>query len=215
MSAFDIRKSNMADRAVESGLEFVLDNKKLIIIILTLMLICGGSFVLGFIEGKRQGAHESNQSATAIVPSSLPENAPPPATPAVTESQAGAESERAGSEEQHLDWYKSVNGQEQEAKLDSPKKTAESSVDAKKNPPILHADSITFSVQVGAYRQKHDIEIKAQELRTKGFDCRIEPPNPPEQLYFLKVGKFSSRSDAIAIQLRLKKNGFNSFIKTN
>jgi cell division septation protein DedD len=40
-------------------------------------------------------------------------------------------------------------------------------------------------------------------------------PNAPEELYLLKVGKFSSRADATATQLKLKKSGFNSFIKIN
>jgi cell division protein FtsN len=58
------------------------------------------------------------------------------------------------------------------------------------------------------------VEVKAQLLRSKGFDCRIEVPQSSEDLYLLKVGQFKSRAEAVEVQLRLKKNGIGSFIKT-
>jgi cell division protein FtsN len=78
-----------------------------------------------------------------------------------------------------------------------------------------NSEKVTYAVQVGAFRARREVEIKAKALRAEGFDCRIEVPNSPEELYLLKVGKFSSRADATAMQLKLKKSGFNSFIKIN
>ena len=74
---------------------------------------------------------------------------------------------------------------------------------------------MTYSIQVGAFKQKHQLDVRAQMLRQKGFDVWTEAPKDPGDLYLLKVGKFRSRAEAIATQLRLKKNGFSSFIKTN
>ena len=62
-------------------------------------------------------------------------------------------------------------------------------------------------MQVGAFRQRQQAEVKAKLLRSKGFDCRIEVPQSSEALYLLKVGQFKSRAEAVAVQLRLKKNG--------
>jgi cell division protein FtsN len=77
------------------------------------------------------------------------------------------------------------------------------------------SEKATYVVQVGAFRVRREVEIKAKALRAAGYDCRIEVPNAPEALYLLKVGKFTSRADATATQLKLKKSGFNSFIKIN
>jgi cell division protein FtsN len=84
-------------------------------------------------------------------------------------------------------------------------------------PPVKAAAKApsNYSVQVGAFRQKQQVDNKADLLRSKGFDCRIEDPVSAEGLYLLKVGKFKSRAEAVAMQLRLKKSGFSSFIKTN
>jgi cell division protein FtsN len=111
-----------------------------------------------------------------------------------------------------LDWYKSVNRKKEETPIEQPPKISEEeTAKAKTNPPITNS----YSVQVGAYRQKHEAEIKAQSLKSKGFEFRIEPPSSPGQLYLLKVGKYASRADAVAMQIRLKQSGFACFIKTN
>jgi cell division protein FtsN len=119
-------------------------------------------------------------------------------------------------------------------KAELPVESVESKVELKKSPPptvkkiakevaekvisqtkTVSSEKVTYVVQVGAFRARREVEIKAKALRADGFDCRIEVPNAPEELYLLKVGKFSSRADATAMQLKLKKSGFNSFIKSN
>jgi cell division protein FtsN len=200
----------MTDQSVESGLELVLDNKKLIIVFLVLIALLGGAFVLGFIEGKRQGYREGTQAAAALEANSGAESAALSETPANgPDSNASAKS--GESQDQPLNWYKSVNKPEEQAAIEPPpaKKTETPSAKAAPDEPI------SYSVQVGAFRQKHEAEAKAKVLKSKGFDSRIESPQAPEQLFLLKVGKFSSRADAIAMQLRLKNSGFKCFIKTN
>ena len=53
----------MDDQSAEPGFEFVLDNRKLIVVFLLLISFCGGFFVLGFMEGKRQGMQEASLAA--------------------------------------------------------------------------------------------------------------------------------------------------------
>ncbi|HTY63752.1 MAG TPA: SPOR domain-containing protein [Acidobacteriota bacterium] len=85
------------------------------------------------------------------------------------------------------------------------------------NPAAVSAPaaSVSYTVQVGAFRQRQQVEAKAKALKAKGFDCRIEVPQSSEDLYLLKVGRFKSKAEAVEMELRLKKNGFSSFIKTN
>ncbi len=198
----------MSDRAVESGLELVLDNKRLIIGFLVLISFCGGFFILGFEEGKRQGSRGETQKAVAVV--SPNSEAPPSASPAANDSEMKKSAEQVVPAEQSLDWYKSVNRQEGESLIESPE-PSEDKPKTKVPPPV----PTSYTVQVGAFRQKREVEAKAQLLKSKGFNYRIESPQSSEQLYLLKVGKFSSRADAVAMQIRLRKNGFACFIKTN
>jgi hypothetical protein len=52
----------MTDREPEAGHELVLDNRKLIIAFAVLIAICGAFFVLGFMEGRRQGFQDGMQT---------------------------------------------------------------------------------------------------------------------------------------------------------
>ena len=85
----------------------------------------------------------------------------------------------------------------------------------KPQPPEARTGPVTYAVQVGAFRNQSEPEVKARALRARGFDCRIDFPQSAGQLYLVKVGKFNARAEAVAMQLRLKKSGFTSFIKTN
>jgi cell division protein FtsN len=215
----------MTDQASEPGLEVVLDNRKLIIAFAVLIAVCGCFFVVGFIEGKRQGYQEGSQvaaeSKTGANAGSMQtqkgEPAPGPAVEPVKEDVNA----------QPLDWYKNVNRPEGEpestprilpppaVKKAAPAQTAAAAAKAKPEPKPAVAEPVTYTVQVGAFRQKSESEVKARALRAKGFNCRIESPESPGELYLIKVGKFKSRADAVAMQLLLRKSGFNSFIKTN
>jgi cell division protein FtsN len=199
----------MTDRDSESGIEFVLDSRKLIIAFAVLIGVCGCVFVLGFIEGKRQGYQAGSLASMQSGPKAMLDDMP--AQPAGTENSEGnAKSAKEGGEEQPLNWYKSVNRREGEPEGVMPPKDT-----AAKPKSQAAAAKLTYSVQIGAFSKKREAEAKATALRSKGYDCRVEPPHPPEQLYLLKVGIYKTRADAAAIQSRLKKSGINSFIKTN
>jgi cell division protein FtsN len=215
----------MTDQAGPSGFELILDNPRLILAFAVLIAVCGCFFVLGFIEGKRQGLQEGAQAAAessakagmdhSQAQASKPERANP-----------DAKASNGGTEEQPLDWYKNVNRRESEpgivpppAASDATSKIVEPAPPPKaSNKPhanAAHSEPVTYAVQIGAFRQRKELEIRAQMLKSKGYDYRIESPQSPGQLYLLKVGKFASRAEAVAMQIRLKKSGFTSIIKTN
>jgi cell division protein FtsN len=80
---------------------------------------------------------------------------------------------------------------------------------------VPQASPIKYSVQVGAFHRKSEAESKAKALHAQKYDCRIEEPQSSEGLYLLKVGSYKSRAEAVAMQIRLKKSGMVSIIKTN
>jgi len=209
----------MTDRYDESGVELVLDNRKVIIAFAVLIALCGCFFVLGFIEGKRQGFQAGSLSTAQSAPKAGTDDLQ--MQPAGLSDQ-GAKPLKSGEGEQRLDWYKSINRREgaPEGVLpaqgsSSTSKPAASDSANKSKGAAVPAKSLTYSVQVGAFSQRQEADTKAKALRSKGYDARVEPPHPPEQLYLLKVGTFKSRADAVAMQSRLKKNGIHSFVKTN
>jgi cell division protein FtsN len=213
----------MENREAESGLELVFDNRRLIIVFALLIAICGCFFVVGFIEGKRQGFQDGSQTAGESAAKNSPDAEPAPASVPAASSEA-PKSPPQDAADQPLNWYDSINRRGDAptvgppAALDSTPKsplTPAAAVSTEKPRPPASAESGTYSVQVGAFRQKEEVEIQARSLREKGFDCRIEAPEEPGQLYLLKVGNFRTRAEAASMQLRLKKEGVNSFIKTN
>jgi cell division protein FtsN len=194
-----------------------LDNRKLVVAFVVLILICGCFFVVGFVEGKRQGYQAGSlaavESASKRAPSGATETESRPAAAADSEAPAAKEDV----EKQQLNWYKNVSGQEQKNRIKPlPREPAPAPRKEPVKPAASSAPGATsgYTVQVGAFRQRQQVEAKAKLLRSQGFDCRIEVPQSSEDLYLLKVGRFKSRAEAAAMQLRLNKSGFSSFIKT-
>ncbi len=211
----------MAEQTAESGLELVLDNRKLIIAFLLLVAVCGCFFVLGFIEGKRQGLQEGSLASAEGSPKADSGRAEVPAAPGSVLLDEGSGEQQRSMFESESRREESIEPALQTGVPASRQNTVTPVAPPKPAPkPDRGMDSIpsartTYSVQVGAFSQRGQAEKVDQVLRSKGYDCRIEPPGPAHQLYLLKVGKFNSRADAVAVQLRLKKDGFASFIKTD
>ncbi len=206
----------MTNNEVEAGFELVFDNRKLIVAFALLVAICVCFFVLGFREGKRQGYTEGSQiaaeSQSKAAPQTMQVQSDKPAR-----SDSELKSQMQNPADQHLDWYKNVSSRETEPAVipaepankvfaPAPEKSA-----AEKTKP--HPESVTYSLQVGAFSQKAALDAAARSLKEKGFDYQIELPQAEGQLYHLLIGKFHTRAEAAATKLRLQKNGFSSFIK--
>jgi cell division protein FtsN len=138
--------------------------------------------------------------------------------------EPAADSAKQQPADQRLDWYKNVSRREGEAETIPSTVSSDPKPKATVVPPAAVSpdeskpevkEQVTYSVQVGAFLQKQELETRAKMLREKGFECRTEPPQVPGKFYLLKVGSFQSRAEAVAMQLRLKKSGFPSFVKTN
>ncbi len=213
----------MTNHEGETGLELVVDNRKLIITFLLLIAICGTFWVWGFREGKRQGREEGAQTAAeySAKKESVSTETKSAEPARVDQGVVAAKQEPA---DQQLDWYKNVSRKDGEPESIPTKDSSETKATAAAAASsVVPADTskeedkepLTYSAQVGAFVQKQELENRAKVLREKGFECWIDPPQDPKGFYLLKVGKFHSRAEAVAMRLKLKESGFPSIIKTN
>jgi len=221
----------MNQPGADSGTEFVLDNRKLIITFLVVVVVCGAFFVIGFMEGKRQSVPTRTEKAPSV-PAAVTGSAPdqPNVKAADQPTVRKALEERPGSAQ--LEWYKNAQAKDSAAqKAGSSAKVAKPAPAPAKPPAVVQpqpskgaaaadvrsmvpAANVTYTVQVGAFKQKHEADVRAAALKAKGYLCVIDFKSA-EQLYLVKVGRFDTRADAKAVQLQLSKDGFTSFIKVN
>ncbi len=194
-----------------SGFELVLDNRKLIVAFLVLFAFCGGFFIEGYRFGTHHGIQEGSQPAAESQFKTASDKAQVQ-TDKLAHPDAGPKSAKPDSADQPLDWYKQVSSREAEPTAKVPAPVPEKPVPEKPKP---HTESVTYSLQIGAFSQKAALDAAARSLQEKGFDYRIEPPEAEGQLYHLMVGKFHTRAEAAATKLRLQKKGFSAFIKSN
>ncbi len=226
----------MDQHPADGGSQLILDNRKIILGFAVLILICGTFFVIGFMEGKRQGP---DRAADKVAEHSLAVVKTNPQLPAAKADAAPSIAPGDKGVREKLDWYNSVNKRTDEGvkgleSIGSAKATASGSsaaairpttppagqesisAGARPKPPNnVPAAKITYSVQVGAFRYRTEAETKGEQLRVKKYPYVIESSGDTNQLFLLKVGKYESRADAVAMQNRLKKDGFSTFIKTN
>jgi cell division protein FtsN len=216
----------------DTSVEVVLDNRKLILLFGLLMALCIVFFVLGFVEGKRQGAKLEADKATRAQLNTPAASEPSPAGENPAAKPMGERPVR-----EQLEWYKNVNQKTQPVtRLPEPDTTSTSAPSGvkvpsppekdklsskskapnlKSTPPPLVSSRTTYSLQIGAFRQRQEATTAVSALGAKGYTCIITPPTSGDPYYRLKVGHFDSRAEAVAMQLKLKKDGFATLIKTN
>ena len=222
----------MNQPGADSGTEFVLDNRKLIITFLVLVFVCGAFFIIGFMEGKRQAVPTRVERVPSESPTGTGAEAKgPDAKAAGHPTDSKPIEDRSGRAQ--LDWYRNVQGKDSRiqksseaaggakpAAIPPAKKPAVAQPQATKGAAttetasMVPAANVTYTVQVGAFKQRQEADTRAAALKAKGYVCVIDFKST-EQLYLIKVGKFDTRADAKAVQLQLSKDGFSSFIKVN
>ncbi len=209
----------MERHSTQSGYDLVLDIRRLIIGFAILILVCGIFFLLGFVEGKRQAVQSSLREPGTPAPTVLPEPPKEVQAPASSASAAGkAADEKARTQ---LDWYDAVS-ETPKSRANGPKTPAAAAA-AVRSSPKPQASSVapksptrsTYSCQVGAFSQRKEAEAKLSSVKARGYSPFIEAPQTSKGYYLLKVGRFNTRAEAAEMQLRLKKDGIASFIKTN
>ncbi|PYV09402.1 MAG: hypothetical protein DMG07_23285 [Acidobacteria bacterium] len=217
----------MSAPAGDSGVDLVLDNRKLILGFGILMVLCGAFFVLGFVEGKRQAARPAPETAPDAASRADPTR-PASVSAAGTAGVATPNGPEDAALREQLQWYRNVKPGSEAPKhqpgvpgADKPAAPAvvapapSSPAPPPAAPPLPAPSRPTYSVQIGAFRQLKEAEAKAAMVKAKGYRCVIEPPREADGLYLLKVGRYEARADAVAMRHRLKKDGFSTLIKSN
>jgi cell division protein FtsN len=208
----------MAQSSSDSGMELVLDNRRLVVAFVLLVFVCGIFFILGFMEGKRQGVAVAERSFPAQPASQAadPGQRKQEPRPLPTKAPEGPVAHDSGAQ---LQWYDSVGKNEPpSAKLipppaaKPPQKTQPAAASPPPEPPT--AAQLNYTVQIGAFHLREDAEKRGELLKEKGYSYVIEPPAKAGDFFLVKVGKYKSRAEAQAIKLKLQKDGFNTFIKT-
>ena len=216
----------MERHSSQAGYELVMDVRRLIIGFALLIVICGVFFILGFVEGKRQAVQTSLVQSGTPAATVLPE---PPRAASTAPSQAPAPPKAVPrTEPDQLDWYDKVQEEatDQTSRRQAPaeaasrNRTEEAPRPAEPAPKPRAVGSkpvpkVIYSCQVGAFRQQKEAMGASASLKSRGYDPFIEAPQAGKGLLLLKVGRFDTRTEAAAMQLRLRKDGFSAFVTTN
>ena len=74
----------------------------------------------------------------------------------------------------------------------------------------------TFTIQVGAFKDKATADSVVAGLKAKGFAAYVVSPGAAEGLYNVRVGSYAERADAEQVQVRLRDGEkFKPFIVKN
>jgi cell division protein FtsN len=207
----------MAQSSSESGMELVLDNRRLIVAFVLLVFVCGIFFILGFIEGKRQGAAVAERNVIAQPPTQSADLGQQKREEPRPVSTKGPDIPAARDSGAPLQWYDNVSKNEPpNASLAPPPNSLQKPPTAKNSgpPPSAGSAPVTYTVQIGAFHLREDAEKRGEILKEKGYQFVIESPAKAGDFYLVKVGNYKSRAEAQAVRLKLQKDGFNTFIKT-
>lgn len=91
---------------------------------------------------------------------------------------------------------------------DTAKTQAEPEAEAKAKARTL-TPAAFYSVQVAAYQSKEPATNLASVLKERGLDARVDGASAP---FRVRVGKYSTRAEAVKAQASLKAQGQNGFI---
>jgi cell division protein FtsN len=202
-----------------------LDNKQIVMLIISSLVILVLVFIIGFVLGKNAGIRES-QEASASSRGNMPQNAvvftqqtmqssgQPSAqpsgqgvtqsaeegqqAPAVEQAPGGAATQTtAAVKHTELTFYKSLTqgGKQGKEEKKPAKKTEKKKIEKKKTAQVAKGK---FSIQCGAFRERAQAERLTSELKKKyNLASWIEPiTGKEEKLYRVKVGHFETREQA-------------------
>ncbi len=211
-----------------------LDNKQIVMLIISSLVILVLVFIIGFVLGKNAGSREQ-QIAAATQQEAMPQNAVvftqqtmqagQGATPAAqegTQVTAGAVTQTtAAVSHTELTFYKSLtdHGKRPETGKHAVRKTEKKKIEKKKTMRVaaVRSGKGKFSIQCGAFRERSQADRLSSELRKKyRLDSWIEPiSEKSEKMYRVKIGHFETHEQAQLYEKRtLLKKGIRNCVIT-
>ena len=193
----------------------------LILIFVMGVAACAVFFSLGFLVGYSERPSPMTSAAEAVTPSgAIPPlvNPPPEMAPATRATLPPAPSAELPAEQVAIAPPPAKPAPEPAAKPSAPAPKP-----AAKAPPAKAlatksrgTETVGFTVQVAASREKKDAEKLVKELRARGFDVFVVPPqfsDAKDNLYRVQVGPYGTRDEAVRVRDRIAKEGFKPFIR--
>ena len=214
--------------------DFVLDNRKLVLIFFGLLAICGCFFILGYTLGSGAPSPPANYANAGVAgKSGINDNSGreaydrmneivsepiPPSSTVAKPSPAAVEAAVVvlNPEPPAVSLPPVSTDKTRSQSLETTNKAAAATTGKTASSTKQTASARgTFSVQVAAFRARSQAENKAMELEAKGFEYRIESPQTANDYYRVKVGRFASRAQADEMANRLRRSGFETMISEN
>ncbi len=200
-----------AERKDDKGLSA----RFLILVFVMGVAACAVFFSLGFLVGYNERPSAAANVAEEVAPAgAIPPLVNPPPEAALTPPAPITPTPAAGEfATEHIASAKPKPSPEPAAKPPAPKPKP-----VAKPPAAAHRgkEAPGFTVQVAASREKKDAEKLVKELRARGLDVFVVPPqysDAKDNLYRVQVGPYATRAEAVRVRDRIAKEGFKPFIK--
>jgi len=211
----------------EKSREVNLDNRHLVAFFVGAVIVCSSFFALGYFVGLGETGTSSN-----ALPISDKQNSGildvQPKLDTTSEKVQGKESglfdpentTKGNSYKNKLDFYSAVR--KSGARTDfNPKKQSKKVVDnrtklsKKRSQSYLNQKKI-LSLQVSAVKNRTEAERLAQDLRNKGYPVFVLSPSKRAKPAWIRVqvGPFKTMKKISEIKIKLKKDGYPSFLQS-
>ena len=176
----------------EKSREVNLDNRHLVACFIGAVIICGGFFALGFFVGNGKTREITRRSS-------------------IEEQQSIEKTSRLGTFQNETNLTKE-GIQQNNSKLAEQDGTANKKGYKKK----VETSKKVLSLQVSAVTNRTQAERLAQKLRSKGYPVFVLAPSKRTNPAWIKVqvGPFKTMKKVSEIKIKLKKDGYSSFLQS-
>ncbi len=197
----------------------------LILIFVMFVAACAVFFSLGFLVGYNERPAPAASAAEVVTPAAgtIPPPVNSPAEPVATQPASTAASTSTELPTEHIvapqEAPKALPAPEPNPVTPAPKSASKppaAKPAATKQAPQHSKQKAGFIVQVTASRDKKDAEKLVKELKSRGFDVFVVPPqysDTKDNLYRVQVGPYETKEEAVRVRDRIAKEGFKPFIK--
>jgi cell division septation protein DedD len=198
--------------------ELTLGPMLLVGLISGLVLLCGLCFWLGYTIGSHSGrnaAATAQQNGTEAAlpsagflakPSAGPQSASPPQNTAESQPPPDTPDASAPLEEQDTDSSASSEPPAVRPTLHAATASAQPAT------TLRSAPAGGLMVQIAIVSQQEDADVLVGALRRRGFAAGIRR-EPADGKFHVRIGPFSSRSDAYATRQKLINDGYNAVVQ--
>ncbi|MGH9355213.1 MAG: SPOR domain-containing protein [Terriglobia bacterium] len=217
----------MVSRSEQARRPAGLSVRQLTLIFLGAVGVCSMFFALGFLVGSNRRPASSALNVEQVSP---PGEIPPPVNPQAQSSPntpSAPDQDLGGAppvEEQNINPQAAPSRKSQSSEQPSgPAAVSRAAAESAAAPSRARAETPSGAqaapgnlvLQVAALRTQREARSLVRRLRAHRFAAEVVKPQgaPAGRMYRVQVGRFSSRRAALAAEKKLRRAGFNSFVR--